>query len=406
MAGKSEKAISSPSSAGRQPVHKLLGASSALVLESIPGQLRAVSCTKHRFAVGDWNSLLALGTGWPNHHLVEKGVFTGGPGSPYLKYHDLPPGPPPGVLYGLSNDWAVGSSFYPFVFGVYTGYNLTAIYRRRGGNWMAVPSPNVPGPAGLGSVWGGFQWKQILFSVAGNTSRAWAVGEYGSDAYGPSQRRLVTFWDGTSWTIVDRPPIGEQDVLYAVTTAGSNTAWAVGSYLDGMSYEFKSLIEYFDGIGWSIVSSPNLPGHNIVLRAVWFSSNSDGWAAGVKLKLGGTVPLARPVILRYKSGTWSFASTPNVSGELNGLWGSGPNDVWAVGQKYGSNRPLIMHWDGNKWSVVSAPAVTDRCSLASVSGFAKNDVWAVGKRWKASGSPFKTLAVKWDGSTWKTFVSD
>jgi hypothetical protein len=67
---------------------------------------------------------------------------------------------------------------------------------------------------------------------------------------------------------------------------------------------------------------------------------------------------------------WIPVSTGHSSGlGLSSIWGSGPNDVWAVGAK-GS----VIHWDGATWT--SMPIDTNY-SLQSVYGTGPNDVWVV-----------------------------
>lgn len=75
---------------------------------------------------------------------------------------------------------------------------------------------------------------------------------------------------------------------------------------------------------------------------------------------------------------------------LLGVWGSGPDDVWAVGQ---TNRyeSLIQHWDGIKWSKVVHPG---QGPLARVRGTGKDDVWVVGAAGAVlhfSGGSFSTM---------------
>src|SRR5579862_8554897 len=76
-------------------------------------------------------------------------------------------------------------------------------------------------------------------------------------------------------------------------------------------------------------------------------------------------------------------SNPAPSGDvLDGVWGSGPNSVWAVGNG------TIVHWDGHAWS--GQRSDTNE-SLYGVWGTADDDVWAVG----GNGA-----AVHWNGATW------
>jgi hypothetical protein len=66
-----------------------------------------------------------------------------------------------------------------------------------------------------------------------------------------------------------------------------------------------------------------------------------------------------------------WTSVPSgTTANLAGIWGSGPNDVWAVG---GSG--TILHWNGSAWSSVSS-CITN--NLNGVWGSGANDAWAVG----------------------------
>jgi hypothetical protein len=62
---------------------------------------------------------------------------------------------------------------------------------------------------------------------------------------------------------------------------------------------------------------------------------------------------------RFESGTqWP----------LFGIWGSGPNDVWAVG-RYGT----VLHWDGASWSAVPSNTTAE---LVGVWGNGTGELWA------------------------------
>jgi hypothetical protein len=47
-------------------------------------------------------------------------------------------------------------------------------------------------------------------------------------------------------------------------------------------------------------------------------------------------------------GNWTGSLTSRTT--INGIWGSGPADVWGVG-----DRKSIVHWDGTSWTTVLAP---------------------------------------------------
>jgi hypothetical protein len=72
------------------------------------------------------------------------------------------------------------------------------------------------------------------------------------------------------------------------------------------------------------------------------------------------------------------------AGELRGVWGSAPDDVWAVGvQGY------ALHFDGEEWSSELAPSFTH--DLDGVWGSASDDVIAVGSN---------GVVARWNGTQW------
>jgi hypothetical protein len=60
-----------------------------------------------------------------------------------------------------------------------------------------------------------------------------------------------------------------------------------------------------------------------------------------------------------------------TANRLNAVWGSGPNDVWAVG-----DAGTIVHYDGTSWRSV---VWQTNASLLGVSGTSERDVWFVGE---------------------------
>ncbi|MCP4503446.1 MAG: hypothetical protein GY822_26240 [Deltaproteobacteria bacterium] len=84
--------------------------------------------------------------------------------------------------------------------------------------------------------------------------------------------------------------------------------------------------------------------------------------------------------------TWSTAFETSEMGTVSNVWGTGPNDVFAVGGN--DTRGAVMHFDGTRWSLTEIP---DTGLLIWAFGFASDDVYAVG-----IGGTF----VHFDGSTW------
>lgn len=84
---------------------------------------------------------------------------------------------------------------------------------------------------------------------------------------------------------------------------------------------------------------------------------------------------------------WNTAFDATTVGSLSGVWGSGPNDVFAVGGD--EARALIYHFDGAQWAKMTVPDVP---LLVWVFGFGPDDVYAVG----LGGG-----AVHYDGAAWR-----
>jgi len=82
--------------------------------------------------------------------------------------------------------------------------------------------------------------------------------------------------------------------------------------------------------------------------------------------------------------TWTVDHAGN--GALLGVWGHGPNDVWAVGGNV--DQPLVMHNDGTGWTQRAVPGSS---LLWNVYGFSATDAYAVGQN---------GLILHYDGSDW------
>lgn len=108
--------------------------------------------------------------------------------------------------------------------------------------------------------------------------------------------------------------------------------------------------------GWCWVAPYPFGGH---VRAV-FGSGQTAWVATD----GGA-------LYRHEGSDWSAVFLGEQE-EVNALWGSGPNDIWAVGR-----RGLMLHYDGAEWRY-STPLFYD--DLLSVWGTASDNVYAAGGR--------------------------
>jgi hypothetical protein len=285
-----------------------------------------------------------------------------------------------------SDVWAVGSAT------TYSGSG-TLIEHWDGRSWSVVSSPS---PAG----------RSVLNDVAVNSAGdAWAVGYH--EASNGAIQPLIEHWDGRSWSIVSSPSSAGRSVLNDVAVNSAGDAWAVG-YHEASNGAIQPLIEHWDGKSWSIVSSPN-PSRSTatVLNGVAAASANDVWGVGYYFDYQKQA--SRTLIMHWDGISWSLAtsSSPNrTQNVLNAVAVVSATDVWAVGYMDDQPQTLVEHWDGSRWRVVSSPNLSATYGSANIlrdiAVVSPTDVWAVGMFQNESTDyhQHRPLIEHWDGASW------
>jgi hypothetical protein len=139
------------------------------------------------------------------------------------------------------------------------------------------------------------------------------------------------------------------------------------------------IIRSDDLSAWTVEQTPEVPLLN------WGQLFADGTA--IVVGNAGTA-------LRFDGSHWSRQELPTRE-DLWGVWGTQPNDVWAVGgagQREG--QATLLHYDGRSWSTVAIPQLErpNVWALYKVWGSAGDDVYAVGQR---------GAVLHYDGSSWR-----
>ena len=165
--------------------------------------------------------------------------------------------------------------------------------RFNGTNWSTTTVPNTAGDK-LNDV------------QAFSATDAWAVGRSAPTFNGLT---LARHWNGSSWAQATTPSPGTRDnVLLAVSGTATNDVWAVGWYRD-LPYGNRtqhSLVLHWNGSSWSRVASPDVGDAQTVLKDVVALSPSNAWAVGYTNSFGGDGAVA----LHYNGASWSVASAP------------------------------------------------------------------------------------------------
>ena len=191
--------------------------------------------------------------------------------------------------------------------------------------------------------------------------------------------------------------------------------WAVGCYYNGSNYQ--TLIEHYDGGTWSIVSSPSAVGPNSTaesnqLQAVTCNGLSDCWAVGfVTAAAGPFVGVGQPLIVHYDGTSWSLVSSPTVASEAAGFQAVtcvSSSDCWAAGYTLNglTYQTLIEHYDGSTWSIAVSPnSINQENLLYGVTCSDAMECWAVGYSYTQDKQPYQTLIERYEGTSWSIVTS-
>ena len=234
-----------------------------------------------------------------------------------------------------------------------------------------------------------------------------SIAGSGADDVWISDFRELWHFDGTSFTSM---PSSRDELFIDVAVAARNDVWLVAlvSEPTGAHYDIRR----FDGTNWTVVNQ--LP-FGVSVRTITANAPNDVWIAATdqfdpfvihwdgeffEEEVGLT-----PVWAVERVGTGYYAVGDNGKVfrrslvdspwhelsqgplvTLNGVWGSAPDNMWAVG-----DAATILHYDGRE--VSHLPTTVDM-ALFDVWGTGPSSAWAVG----AGG-----VVVRWDGVSWKEF---
>jgi hypothetical protein len=285
------------------------------------------------------------------------------------------------------NAWAVGSYSH--------GSGSFALIEHRGtAKWTVVSSPGIAGS---------------LSGIAALTaSNIWAVGE--NDSAG-MQQSLIEHWNGKAWKIVSSP-VGEPpgSTLAAISAVSAKDIWAVGTTTSASSTSgYQPLAEHWNGARWRLVSTPALSGRFFSVAAI---KSNNVWAVGDNL-----MPNFTGSLIEHWNGTrWSVVSSPNPGPAiniLNAVVKISASNVWAAGDSTNSPAPsaeytpLIEHWNGTRWSVVTGLLQGTSDFVNGMVAISSKNITVVGD-YRASldpQGPYFTLVEHWNGARWSVVTS-
>lgn len=122
-----------------------------------------------------------------------------------------------------------------------------------------------------------------------------------------------------------------------------------------------------------------------ILSSVWGSGPSDVWAVGDGLAYywNGTKWHSFYVPSSYSTSNQGYLN------HIEAVWGTGPDDVWQAGCSLALD---LKHWDGTAWTHVPPNVLA---YVFGLWGSGPRDVWGV-------GSTASSMIFHWDGSIWSS----
>jgi hypothetical protein len=223
----------------------------------------------------------------------------------------------------------------------------------------------------------------------------WVLGQHDT-----TSAPLVWHGNGRTWTQVPVPgQLLHGGSLADIAATSPDSAWAIGT--TGSS---QTLILHWNGTAWSRQASPNAPGVDLLDSATATSAGS-AWAVGEAC--AKTSQTCSPLILHWNGTRWSLTTSPLVadSDHLEDVTATSPDNAWADGLTcsitFGCpSGAMIVHWNGKTWSSQKLPA-TRGLGLIAIAAASARDGWAFGRIFNG-GDTFTPVALRWTGSRWAT----
>jgi hypothetical protein len=239
--------------------------------------------------------------------------------------------------------------------------------------WNGTAWSEYPGP-----TFGSGDQPSIFAMASTSANDIWAVGDLLYDD-GNALSALFEHWDGTEWTY----SIGGfgTPFLDGASADAPNDAWAVG-YNAAVIDQDSTLAMHWNGSSWESVDTPNVGQGNNVLEGVLALAPDNVWAVGYSTPEPPPQSAATLTLIEHYDGTgWSVVPSPNIgpansyqSNRLFGMTAYSPTDILAFGSYFASDgsghqMTLLLHWNGAKWGIIFSPNPTK-------GGFLSDILWA------------------------------
>ncbi len=295
------------------------------------------------------------------------------------------------------------------------GLGLVAVAGLLGGGLASIGTPSPAHAAG--PVWSVASSPNVLDLANGelrgvscvSASFCMAVGDY---EYAAGQT-FAEVWNGSTWSIVPTASKDISDILFGVSCVSASFCTAAGQYSTGTVSSpgvARTLIETWNGSGWSLAASPNNGADGNFLQGVSCVSAGSCTAVGHYDNASG---VDVTLVESWNGSTWSIVPSRNrgTGGDsLDGVSCLSADACTAVGSftalPEGTAETLVETWNGTAWSTVASPGkFQGGGGLNAVSCVSASSCTAVGEYESATGGTGATLVVSWNGTAWSQVSS-
>jgi hypothetical protein len=196
---------------------------------------------------------------------------------------------------------------------------------------------------------------------------------------------------GTGWRVLVSAGSGSAhnlNTFFTVVTPARASAWALGDTTTPQGSS-RPLVVRWNGKFWSPVTIPKVTGSVLAASA---TSSSDLWAVTNATSCFGA---GGGDILRWNGTSWAVSKRFTTGGELTGVTAIRPSDVWVFGGGGCTGGIGTWHFDGHAWRQQKGNA----SGIERASALSATSIWAVG----GLTSP-DTAVEHYNGKRW-SFVS-
>jgi hypothetical protein len=176
-----------------------------------------------------------------------------------------------------------------------------------GKRWSKATTPN-PGPSSYGRT------SQIDALACGSATNCWGAGDYGANSPAQISKNEILHWNGKKWTrSTVTNPAGDDNFFIGATCQSTRNCWAVGSHGNGEPGTLLNETAHWNGKRWALVHTPNpfgpAMGSENSLLAARCAAAADCWAVGYQMT---TIGDYRNEILHWNGTKWTIHSAPGT----------------------------------------------------------------------------------------------